>query len=69
MKYVEQTGRMYKFRFKEHIQDVRNNRHSAKFAQHIPETGHAYNTINQTMEVLHIESKGQELNTLERFEI
>jgi hypothetical protein len=28
-----------------------------------------YSTIDQTMEVLHIEKKGQMLNTLERFHI
>jgi hypothetical protein len=39
------------------------------FAQHILDTGHAYNTIDETMKVLHIEKKGQKLNTLEHFQI
>jgi hypothetical protein len=56
-------------RFKEHIQDTRNNKSNSKFAQHILDTGHTYNMIDQTIKVLHIEKKGHKLNTLERFEI
>jgi hypothetical protein len=33
------------------------------------DTGHTCSTIDQTMEVLHIEKKGQEFNTWERFHI
>jgi hypothetical protein len=40
-----------------------------KYAQHILDTGHAYNTMDQTMKILHIEKEGQKLNTLEQFEI
>jgi hypothetical protein len=69
MKYIGQTGRTFKARFKEHIQDIRTNRSNSKFAQHILDTGQTYNTIDQTMEILHIEKKGHKLNTLERFVI
>jgi hypothetical protein len=71
MKYIGQTGHTSKARFKEHIQDItcRTNRSNSKFAKHILDTGHSYNTIDQTMEILHIEKKGHKLNTLERFEI
>jgi hypothetical protein len=41
MKYIAQTGRTFKARFKEHIQDIRTNRHNSKFEQHILDTGHA----------------------------
>jgi hypothetical protein len=54
MKYIGQTGRTFKARFKEHIQDIRTNRHNSKFAQHILDTGCAYNTMDQTMKILHI---------------
>jgi hypothetical protein len=33
------------------------------------ETGHTDGTIYQTMEILHIERKGQKLNTPERYHI
>jgi hypothetical protein len=69
MKYIGQTGHTFKARFKEHIQDIRTNKSNSKFAQHILDTGHTYNTIDQTMKILHIEKKGHKLNTLERFEI
>jgi hypothetical protein len=68
MKYIGQTGRTFKARFKEHIQDKRTNRHNSNYAQHILDTGHAYNTMDQTMKILHIEKKGHKLNTVERFE-
>jgi hypothetical protein len=42
VKYIGQTGCTFKARFKEHIQDIRTNRHNSKFAQHILDTGHAY---------------------------
>jgi hypothetical protein len=67
--YVGQTGRTFRTRFKEHIHDIRNSRHHSKYAQHILDTGHECGTIDQTMEVLHVENKGYRLNTLEKFEI
>jgi hypothetical protein len=69
MKYVGQTGRTFKIHYKEHIQAIRTNKHNAKFAQHILDTAYAFNSIDQTMEILLIEKKGQKLNTLERFQI
>jgi hypothetical protein len=57
MKYVGQIGRIFIARYREHIQAIRKNGHNSKFAQHIMDTGHTYNSIHQTMEVLHIEKK------------
>jgi radical SAM protein with 4Fe4S-binding SPASM domain len=65
LKYIGQTGCMFKVRYKEHIQAVRTNKQNSKFAQYILDTGHTHSTIDQTMKVLHIEKKGQKLNTLE----
>jgi hypothetical protein len=45
------------------------NKQNSKFAQHILETEHTYNTMDQTLEVLHIEKEGPKLNTLERLYI
>jgi hypothetical protein len=40
-----------------------------KYAQHILDTQHAYGTIEDTLDILHIEKKGPLMNTLERFHI
>jgi hypothetical protein len=69
MKYIGPTGGTFQARFKEHIQDIRTNRPNSKFAQHILNPGHAFNTTDQTMKVLHTGKKGHKLNPLERFEI
>jgi hypothetical protein len=69
LKCVGQTGRNFRTRFREHIQAIRNNKPNSKFAQHILDTQHTYDTIEKTMDVLHIEKKGPLLNTWERFYI
>jgi hypothetical protein len=67
LKYFGQTGRPFRERCREHINALRANEHyNSKFAEHILETRHVYNTIDQTMEILHIARKGQKLITLER---
>jgi predicted GIY-YIG superfamily endonuclease len=68
-KYIGQTARTFETRFKEHIRDIRNNGQSSRFAQHILDTGHEYETIEKTMKILHIEKEGQMLDTYERFHI
>jgi predicted DNA-binding protein with PD1-like motif len=50
---------MFKVRYKEHIHAIRSNKQNSKFAQHMLHTGQTYSTIDQTMEVLHIEKKGE----------
>jgi hypothetical protein len=70
LKYIGQTGRTFRVRYREHINAIRTNKQqNSKFAQHILETGHTYNTIDQSMKLLHIEKKGPKLNTLGRFYI
>jgi hypothetical protein len=44
------------------------NRQTSKYAQHILDTGHTYDTFEEILDVLQIK-KGQFLNTLERFHI
>jgi hypothetical protein len=39
------------------------------WTQHILDTQHAYGTIEDTLDILHIEKKGPLKNTLERFHI
>jgi hypothetical protein len=52
---------------REHKNAIRTNKQNSKFAQHILETRHNYDTIDQIMKILHIEKIGPKLNTLERF--
>jgi TPP-dependent indolepyruvate ferredoxin oxidoreductase alpha subunit len=65
LKYIGQTGRTFRDRYKEHINAIRFNKPHSKFALHILNTGHSYNTIEETLKVLHVE-KRLKLNTLER---
>jgi hypothetical protein len=69
LKYIGQSGRTFKIRFKEHIKNINNNGQNSKFAQNVVDTTHEYGTTNQTMEILHIAKKGRALDTYERFHI
>jgi hypothetical protein len=60
---------MFKDRCIEHIQAIRTNRQNSKFSQHILATGHAYGTIEETMEIMQVTKEGHLLNTLELFHI
>jgi hypothetical protein len=40
-RYVVQTGRTFMDRYREHIQAIRTNKHTSKYAQHILDSGHA----------------------------
>jgi hypothetical protein len=47
----------------------RTSRQNSKFAQHKLDTRHEYETMEKTIEILHIEKKGQMRDTYERFHI
>jgi hypothetical protein len=66
-KYVGQTGRNFKTRYKEHIRDIRNNKCTSGYVQHILETGHAFGNMNDSIEIVKIQQKGSHLKTLENF--
>jgi hypothetical protein len=68
-KYVGQTGRNFRTRYKEHIHSIKSNNSNSKYAQHILETQHSYGPMKDTMKVLHLNRKGQLMNTWERFHI
>lgn len=59
----------FKIQFKEHVQVIKANKQNSMFDQQIIDTQHTYDKINNTMEALHIEKKGQLLNTLQGFQI
>jgi hypothetical protein len=69
MKYVGQTGRNFRVRYREHIHAIRSNKTTSKYAQHILETGHAYNTLENTLNILQFEKKSQKMNSLEQYYI
>jgi hypothetical protein len=69
LKYIGQTGRNFRTRFKEHIHAIRTNNMTSRYAQHILETGHAYGKIEDTLDILNRENKGPLMNTWERFHI
>jgi hypothetical protein len=45
-------------RFKEHIRGIKNNGQNSKFAQHILDTGHEYETIEKKHENFTYRKKG-----------
>jgi hypothetical protein len=51
LKYIDQSGRTFSIRFKEHIYTIRNNSNSG-YSNHILNTGHAYGTITDTMDIV-----------------
>jgi predicted GIY-YIG superfamily endonuclease len=66
LKYIGQTGRTFRVRYREHIDAIRTNRQNSKFAHHSLETGHDYDTIDQTMEILQVEKTVPKLNKLKK---
>jgi hypothetical protein len=69
MKYIGQTGRTFNTRHTEHIHDIRSNNSNSGYSNHILETGHAYGTVTDTMDIITTGRKGKHLNTLERYYI
>jgi hypothetical protein len=69
LKYIGQTGRTFHDRYKEHVRAIRNNNNNSGYSNHILNTGHAYGTINDTMNIIKTAKKGRHLNTLERYHI
>jgi hypothetical protein len=68
-KYIGQTGRPFRVRFREHYNDYRHEHNRSKFAQHVLEEGHSFGPMNEVMKVVHFARKGKMLDTLERFYI
>ena len=69
MKYIGQTGRSFKVRFKEHFHDFKYNNSKSKYATHLLENHHSMGTIDDTLEILHTTHKGRSMNTMEQFYI
>jgi hypothetical protein len=57
LRYVGQMGHTFRTRCNEHIREIQTNGQSSKFAQHILDMVHSYNTLDQTMKILQVERK------------
>jgi hypothetical protein len=55
--------------YKEHIQAIRINNSNSGYSNHMLNTGHAYGTITDTMDIIKTGRKGKHLNTLEKYHI
>jgi hypothetical protein len=68
-KYIGQTGRTFKTRYNEHIDAIKSNKSTSKYAEHILDNQHSYWTIHDTMDIPCVTKKGEHMNTLERYHI
>jgi hypothetical protein len=66
-KYISQTGRTFKTRYNEHINAIKSNKSTSRYAQHILDNQHSYGTIHDTMDIIRKTKKGQHMSTLERY--
>jgi len=69
--YIGQT-RNFKLRFREHIQALKTNNkttNKSSFAEHLLNYSHKYSNMEKNMEILHIQNKGEKLNSTEDLEI
>jgi len=68
-KYIGQTGRPFRVRFREHLNDYKHMYNKSKFAQHLLNEGHNFGPMEDIMDVIQFAKKGKMLDTLERFYI
>jgi hypothetical protein len=68
-KYIGQTSRSFKTRFKEHQQDHKYNRRKSLYAKHLSENNHSFPNTESSIKILHTARKGRLLNTIENFYI
>jgi hypothetical protein len=51
-KYIGQTSHTFKTRYNEHINVIKSNKSTSKYAHHILDNQHSYGTIHDTMDIL-----------------
>jgi hypothetical protein len=69
LKYVGHTGHTFRTRYNEHIREIQTNGKTSKYAQHILNTTHNYDTMQKLMNTLHVEQKRQMFDTLQNYYI
>jgi predicted RNA-binding Zn-ribbon protein involved in translation (DUF1610 family) len=67
--YIGQTRRNFTTRFKEHRNAFRTANQSNSFTKHLTDHLHHFGRMQETMTILHLQSKGTHLNTIERYYI
>ena len=67
-KYIGQTGRPFKTRYQEHYRDYKHGSMKSKFAQHLLENQHHIDSIDNIVDILHINNK-EKMDTIEKFYI
>ena len=70
--YIGQTGRSFSCRYKEHIQAIKSNNRTTQrsmFAEHILNSDHQYGKLEECMDVLGYETKGEKMNAKEELHI
>jgi hypothetical protein len=55
--------------YREHINDIRQNKEKSRYSQLILNTGRKYGTTEDTLKILYKNKKGRLLNTVEQFYI
>jgi hypothetical protein len=60
LKYIGQTGRTFKTRYKEYIQAITNSNGNSGCSDYILHTGHTYGNITDTMDTI---KQGEKINT------
>jgi hypothetical protein len=55
--YVEQTGRQFFTRYKEHMADFRRNNHKSSFAKHLNEESHPFGPMEEIMQIIQYQGK------------
>jgi hypothetical protein len=58
-KYIGQTGRTFKTRYKEHLQAIRNNQPGTGYSRHILDFGHTCGNIKKTLTILRKAKNGK----------
>ena len=68
-RYIGQTGRPFRVRFREHKYDYQYMCRKSKFAQHLLDEGHTFGPMESVMDVIQYARKGKMMAALERFHI
>jgi len=66
-KFVGQTGRPFRIRFREHYNDYKYANNRSKFAHHIIDEDHSFGPMIDIMGIIQVAKKGRMLDTLEKF--
>jgi hypothetical protein len=67
--FISQTGRDFKNRYTEHVNDIKTNKDKYRYAVQILQENHEYSPIDKIINILKLQNKGKHLDVHERFHI